>query len=244
MNIFKNIIVKLLKKFDYKLVKIPNYKKIKVDKNEIKELHKDLNKIIQNNNFKYSKPKDLKKYLSKERIFYYHKLIEVCRNHDIGFEDKVIGDFGTCTGYLLRLINKECSKCKLIGYDISPDYVEAATNLCPQAEIYHKSILEIEKKHDLIFCSDVLEHFTKPVEALNKFLDNLEKNGILFIVVPNGRADTLEAENGSIEGVAFSGHINFWSPESWKIFLNSNLPKYKIIDGEMGKSLFAIIYKN
>ena len=32
-----------------------------------------------------------------------------------------------------------------------------------------------------------------------------------MITVPNGRIDT------------FEGHINFWSPESWKVFIESNI---------------------
>jgi hypothetical protein len=33
--------------------------------------------------------------------------------------------------------------------------------------------------------------------------------GIALLTLPKGRTDT------------FAGHINFWSPESWTVFLNS-----------------------
>ena len=42
-------------------------------------------------------------------------------------------------------------------------------------------------------------------------LKSLNTNGKLIISVPDGRIDT------------FSGHINFWSPESFKIFIEKTI---------------------
>ena len=42
-----------------------------------------------------------------------------------------------------------------------------------------------------------------------------------MITVPNGRIDT------------FEGHINFWSPESWNIFIRGNVSE-KEFDIETG----------
>ena len=38
----------------------------------------------------------------------------------------------------------------------------------------------------------------------------MNKEGVLILTVPNGKIDT------------FMGHINFWSPESWAIFLKEH----------------------
>lgn len=42
-----------------------------------------------------------------------------------------------------------------------------------------------DKKYDIIWISHVLEHLINPVEFLKKIKDNLNKDGIVFIEVPN-----------------------------------------------------------
>ena len=57
------------------------------------------------------------------------------------------------------------------------------------------------------------------------------EGGILLVTVPNGRIDT------------FAGHINFWSPESWDIFVAENSGGFKYSTGEAEKvMLYAIVY--
>ena len=46
----------------------------------------------------------------------------------------------------------------------------------------------------------------------------MSQNGILIITVPNGRMDT-----------SFR-HINFWSPESWEIFIKEHANKKYVLD--------------
>ncbi|MHC4917529.1 MAG: class I SAM-dependent methyltransferase, partial [Planctomycetota bacterium] len=68
-----------------------------------------------------------------------------------------------------------------------------------------------------------MEHLVDPAAAVENLLGMLESGGRLVLTVPDGREDSVPAGSGSIESGSFSGHIHFWSPESWSIFLRTAL---------------------
>ena len=70
---------------------------------------------------------------------------------------------------------------------------------------------KLDYKFDIVFCTEVLEHLLYPHIALQNIIHLSQDSGVIMITVPNGRIDT------------FEGHINFWSPESWKVFIESNI---------------------
>jgi len=76
-----------------------------------------------------------------------------------------------------------------------------------------------------------LEHLLYPARALKQILGILEPSGMVLLTVPNGRIDN------------FGGHINFWSPESWKVFLEEFGNLYEIETGlmEENRAIFALI---
>jgi hypothetical protein len=60
----------------------------------------------------------------------------------------------------------------------------------------------------------------------------LANEGVLVVTVPDGRNDT------------FLGHINFWSPESWKIFIEAQCKDFKYETGQVdGGANYAFIFK-
>ncbi|MCK4934746.1 MAG: methyltransferase domain-containing protein [Simkaniaceae bacterium] len=69
---------------------------------------------------------------------------------------------------------------------------------------------------DVIFCTEVLEHLQHPESAITHLLTLKKDAGVLILTVPNGRIDSS------------AQHINFWSPESWKIFLQKSAPSNNI----------------
>ena len=74
---------------------------------------------------------------------------------------------------------------------------------------YHDIYLPIGKKFDFVLCSEVLEHLEDPYLAYHNLQKSVLDGGSLLITVPNGRLDR-------------SGyHINFWSPESWELFIKN-----------------------
>jgi hypothetical protein len=62
----------------------------------------------------------------------------------------------------------------------------------------------------------------------------LDDSGVALVTVPNGRLDT------------FDGHINFWSPESWEVFLKQMCDGFSIKTGLMENDLtnYAVITRN
>src|SRR5262249_22983755 len=87
---------------------------------------------------------------------------------------------------------------------------------------------------DVVFCIEVLEHLTHPDKALRRLLTMLNTRGVAILTVPNGRLDT------------FEGHINFWSPESWEVFIrevcNGCVVETGLMDDE--RTNFAVVRKD
>ena len=83
-----------------------------------------------------------------------------------------------------------------------------------------------QERCDLVLCIDTLEHLEYPERAIR----NLLGNGIVCLVVPNGRQDT------------FEGHIHYWSPESFRLFLEQQQCSilHTRVWGEFGEQLVLI----
>ena len=123
-----------------------------------------------------------------------------------------------------------------VGYDFSKSAVEFAKKVHQACIFYHDDLYDIENKEnfDLIFCTEVLEHLLYPERVLRNIYNLLNDQGVLFITVPNGRFDS------------YRGHINFWSKESFAIFLHSALSEKKDIfffTLQGGRKLGVILFK-
>jgi len=158
----------------------------------------------------YSNPEIVKEYLEPDRIAFYHEVISILRNHGIKFERKQLADVGCGTGHLLKFISETENVASLTGFEYSDAALKIAKETCPKAnfikyDIYGGSL----QKFDIVFCTEVLEHLLYPDKALENVLNMIADNGTLLITVPNGRTDS------------FLGHINFWSPESWRVFIET-----------------------
>lgn len=126
-------------------------------------------------------------------------------------------DVGCGTGVLVNLLTEEYPESIIYGCDFSEVKIKQCVEFYKRKKYFVHNILDpIEKKYDIISCTEVLEHLEEPEQALFNLLNALLEQGILIITVPNGREDR------------FEGHINFWSPESFKIFINKKLAEFKI----------------
>lgn len=87
--------------------------------------------------------------------------------------------------------------------------------------------------------TEVLEHLVHPEAALRK----LAKVGrTLLLTVPDGRRDTTEAMQFNPEWGSYRGHVNFWSPESWAVWLKRELPNHVIHTGPLTtRKMYAIV---
>jgi len=134
-----------------------------------------------------------------------YPLVQKNINH---IEDKVI-DVGCGSGILVSKLIKDTALNNAFGCDFSSEKIikcKAVHNISNffVHDVYNK----FDEKYDVIVCTEVLEHLENPDDALINLLSSLNPRGKLIISVPDGRKDI------------FSGHINFWSPESFNIYIN------------------------
>lgn len=132
-----------------------------------------------------------------------------------GVEDGMcIGDFGCGTGVLVSKLAEDFPCCKIIGFDFSKQKIERCKEFyrLGSENFQVSSVYDpIDRKFDLIVATEVLEHLEYPKQACANLLLGLNVGGRLFLTVPEGRNDT------------FPGHIHFWSPESWWLFIKDTV---------------------
>ena len=208
---------------------------------EISFIHKDTTNLtpIERNskesaNSAYSSKDYQKIILSKEHQLFFKQISDLLSTKKIPIDGKTIADFGCGIGNLIYYINKTYKPLKSYGYDFSDKVIELAKKRLPDTSfIEHDIYKDPNIKFDIIFCTETLEHLLYPDKVLQNFTSILLDKGYIFITVPDGRKDT------------FIGHINFWSVESWEVFIKNNCPSnYSVETGYLNKNiLYSIIKK-
>ena len=175
----------------------------------------------------WSKPERARTYLTPKRIASYHDLLSTCARQGIAFDGRSVADVGSGTGYLLRLIHAAAPSASLAGFDTYREITELARHLCPAACFHERDLFSLDGQDlgafDVVICMEVLEHMIDPEEALRQLLRMATPGGQLLLTVPNGRNDTFPPLEPYPNGTGYWGHINFWSPESWRLWLARNL---------------------
>ena len=162
-------------------------------------------------------------YLSDSRISFFREVQQLLVDRNIDLTELRIADFGSGTGYLLRLIHQVEPSTRLSGFDSFEEANQLAKLICPAAE-FHLALDSGSTQFDLIFCTEVLEHLKNPREQVRELAARCRPGGKMVFTVPNGRTDFHSARNPREDGTGYWGHINFWSPESWPLFLADALP--------------------
>jgi len=177
----------------------------------------------------YSDTEAVKSYLDPA---FYDRLIDLLGNHGVDYDHKRIADVGCGIGGLLKALNNRFTTPSLTGFEYSEKALAVARAEVPGVEFSSFDVYEgTDRRFDVIFCIEVIEHLLHPDKALRNVLGMLERPGVALVTVPNGRVDT------------FDGHINFWSPESWKVFLDQTCQGHDIKTGlmEEGQTNYAVI---
>jgi len=212
----KRLIVHILKKFNIGIYRLH---KVKVN-SQIGPLERN-SLDYKERQITFSGVKD---YLDLSRLDFYNKILDFCIENGVNFNNSDIVDVGCSGGWLLEMIGKNYSPISITGYDWSKKTIEFAKKLSPLPSYVQFDILknEIKKKFDIVICTEVLEHLLYPEKAINNLLLMTRKGGFICISVPDGRKDT------SYE------HINFWSPESFRLFIEKSVTiadsKYGILN--------------
>lgn len=188
---------------------------------------------IEGMNRYYSDPVSMKNFLEFSRKKFYLKILEIFKQNNIELNNKTIVDVGCGTGHLLFFFSTEYNFSQITGYDFVEAALEIARKNVGNGKFSVYDIYSVPNdKFDCVLCTEVLEHLLHPDDALSNLIQMLQPGGILFISVPNGRTDSYE------------GHINFWSPESWQVFLERNSKDLSVQTGIIDQfGLFGIIKK-
>jgi 2-polyprenyl-3-methyl-5-hydroxy-6-metoxy-1,4-benzoquinol methylase len=157
----------------------------------------------------FSKSHFLKKYNNLQRNNLYNNIIKLIPDSNLD-----VVDFGCGPGYFLKYVIVGRPTNSYYGYEYSNEAIAIATQECPEAKIYQHDIrhkLQNTNKYDIAICSQTLEHVLYPEKALNNILNSIKSGGRIILTVPDGRVDR------------YIGHINFWSEQSWKAWLEVNV---------------------
>ena len=139
---------------------------------------------------------------------FYDRLLDLLVAHGVDYKEKRVADVGCGTGGLLKALQARDQAQSLTGFEYSEKALDLARAQVPGVEFCCFDIYEgSSREFDVIFCIEVIEHLLHPDEALRNVVRMLADSGVALVTVPNGRTDT------------FEGHINFWSPESWDVFV-------------------------
>jgi 2-polyprenyl-3-methyl-5-hydroxy-6-metoxy-1,4-benzoquinol methylase len=182
----------------------------------------------------FSNPQTIKEYLEPARLQFYRDIVQLFDDEKIEVNGKTLADVGCGTGHLLKYINNKMTPSLNAGFDFSEAALNVAKTIFPKADYkVHDLYKLLPESFDIILCTEVLEHLQYPDEVITNLINRLNPNGILFLTVPNGRLDS------------YYGHINFWSPESWHVFLSKNSMKWRIKTGLFNETvIWGTIYKN
>ena len=181
----------------------------------------------------WSNEKISKRFLSKSVLGRFQETLSILEDDAIELSGKSVIDVGCGNGMLLKFLSDHYNISTQTGMEYSEAAIEVAAKLNPAATyIVHDINFPYPVQYDAVLCSEVIEHILHPAKAFKNLLEMVLDGGILLITVPNGRYDT------------FSGHINFWSPESWDAFIAENCGDLRYSIGKVEKTLlFAVIYK-
>lgn len=156
-------------------------------------------------------------YESTQRHKYEEFLRAVARS-GVDFSGAVaITDVGCGYGGLLAIAHEMYPGAALCGVECAHSAVEfmarrrsyirgAYADLEAEGTLFAGAV---GGSHDIVLCTEVLEHLAWPELALANLL-SLRPSRAIALTVPQGRLDTA------------SQHINFWSPESWRAFIERN----------------------
>ena len=180
----------------------------------------------------YSDKETVESYLDPG---FYNRLIDLLQSYGVDYQQKRVADIGCGTGGLLNALKSRAQPRSLTGFEYSENALAIARSQVTDAEFCYFDIYEgTTRKFDVIFCIEVLEHLLHPDKALRNVINMVGDSGVALLTVPNGRIDT------------FDGHINFWSPEGWEVFLKQICAAHTITTGliENGQNNYAVITRN
>jgi 2-polyprenyl-3-methyl-5-hydroxy-6-metoxy-1,4-benzoquinol methylase len=218
---------------------------------ELEQLDRDIEALgLNERDFQHFTSADaLRGYLDPPRINGYHQLIAACEREGVSFEGRRVMEVGVGAGYLLRLLADKVGDGSLNGCDYYEELMRLAQGLAPTANIFQASIKDMtswSEQYDVVICSETLEHILDTETPIPTLLSGVASGGALVLTVPNVALDftpPLDTEDGN----TYVGHVNFWSKESWRFYIQRLVSPRRFVTGTFGgryadESNYAIIF--
>lgn len=149
----------------------------------------------------------LGEYLSEPRLDFYSELARLCAAE----RPRSVIDVGCGTGHLLHAVVEAADPKRVLGVDHASAGIRRARELVPTGEFRSESLYDLDasESFDLVLCTEVLEHLSKPDVAMRILARLCAPGGLMVITVPDGALDDWE------------GHRNFWGEPELASFLGS-----------------------
>ena len=166
-------------------------------------------------------------YARRERAAFYYQILDHWLRSSGAFpEGGKLLDVGAFHGYFLRIVSKREPSAALFGTEIHEACVPIAARVCPEATMLpgNADAARPHGPYDRICLTEVLEHLEDPELMARQLVGMLRPGGSAVFTVPNGRYDSMPAGRHYPEHTSYSGHINFWSIESWRGFWHRTFP--------------------
>ncbi|WP_108468431.1 class I SAM-dependent methyltransferase [Polynucleobacter difficilis] len=145
-----------------------------------------------------------------EFLAFFNKTLDV-----VNISSRKVLDIGCGGVYLLRRLRDMGMDVR--GMDPSPITVEAGKKIgIPIIPEFYPSPL-MQDKYNVIYHYDVLEHVEDPVKFLSAHHQNLERDGLIVIAVPNC---SNQIKNGDAS-MAIHEHLNYFDKQSLANVLNA-----------------------
>jgi 2-polyprenyl-3-methyl-5-hydroxy-6-metoxy-1,4-benzoquinol methylase len=176
----------------------------------------------------------LNDYYTEHRLAFYRAVSDRLQEINLAVDGKDLLDVGCGTGHLLTELRRWSKPRSMTGCDFSEQATRFSREHFPGCRFFTHDIYEpLLESFDVVLCTEVLEHLEQPFVAIRNLLNATRPRGALVLTVPNGRMDTANE------------HLNFWSPESWKVFLERECARCVVKTSTFldGKNNFALVQK-
>lgn len=184
----------------------------------------------------YRKLYDGKDYLKKYEAFYGEgrgrPIFNSVVKHKPAAEIGRLLEFGCGGGW--NLIPFIESGIKVKGYDYSHELT--ALGRKKGMDLEQGSLDDTKGTYDVIIVSHVIEHFTEFFNDIRKLMSHLNREGILYIAVPN----ILEFSMGQLQ----NAHIYYFSPKTFRYYLDRCGLKMISFQKEPGGHMSGIFIKS
>jgi 2-polyprenyl-3-methyl-5-hydroxy-6-metoxy-1,4-benzoquinol methylase len=145
-------------------------------------------------------------YLEPARLAFYEEVAAMVAPNCSG---GAVIDIGCGAGKLLQDVVGRATPARVVGVDYAVAGVERARRAVPSGEFHSCSLyeLDLQETFDVVLCTEVLEHLSKPEAAMRILVRLCADDGVIVITVPDGEYDS------------WAGHRNFWSEPELVRFL-------------------------